>query len=487
MIGKLTMRKHLMRTSPATALALGMLASACSVGPNFTRPAAPSVAGYTPPSEPRASEPVPPEFTQQIAPGTSPAAAWWTAFGSEQLDQLVQQAVAGNQTLVAAEATLRQAEELLAAQTGTRYPRADLNVGAGRQQYGAQFLGPFHLPAFTAFGIGTTVRYTLDYTGGVARSIEQRQALAEYQRGQRDAAYLALTGNVVMQSIIIGATRAQIRALSDLLAEDRDNAKLVQTAFDNGSVSRLDVLTAQSQLASDETLLPPLRQQLQSAEHALAVLLGKAPAEFGAPTLELTALRLPRQLPLTIPSELVHRRPDILSAEAQLHAATAEVGIATANLYPRIDLSASVSQQALEPEHLFDAASNAWGLIANLSQPLFDGGSLRAERRAAVAALQASAASYRQTVLHSFGQVADVLDALSHDAELLAAQSNALNSAQSSVELARESYSAGNSGVLQVLDAQRLHQQAQLGFVRAQAQQYLDTAQLFLALGGSAL
>jgi NodT family efflux transporter outer membrane factor (OMF) lipoprotein len=479
------MRKYLIR-SPA-AFALVALASACSVGPNFTRPEAPSVSGYTPPSEPREGEPVSPEFAQQIHPGTSPAAQWWAAFGSPQLDQLVQQAVAGNQTLVAAEATLRQAEELLAAQTGTRYPRADLSAGAARQQYGAQFLGPFHLPAFTAFGIGPTVRYTLDYTGGVARSIEQRQALAEYQRGQRDAAYLALTGNVVMQSIIIGATRAQIRALSDLLAEDRDNAKLVQTAFDNGSVSRLDVLTAQSQLASDETLLPPLRQQLQIAEHALAVLLGKAPAEFGAPILELSALRLPRELPLTIPSELVHRRPDILAAEAQLHAATAEVGIATANLYPRIDLSASVSQQALEPAHLFDAASNAWGLIANLSQPLFEGGTLRAERRAAVAALQASAASYRQTVLHSFGQVADVLDALGHDAELLAAQSNALNTAQSSVELARESYTAGNSGVLQVLDAQRLHQQAQLGFVRAQAQQYLDTAQLFLALGGSAL
>jgi len=469
------------------AIALcAVAASACSVGPRFARPAAPAQSVYTSTQEgDAAAGSVPAQFAQTLQLGASPSGDWWSAFRSSELDALVREAIARNQSLAAAQATLGEAEERVAAAAGARYPHVDLNAGAARQKYGAQFLGGFSLPPFTAFGLGPTVRYTLDYTGGIARSIEQRAALADYQRGQRDAAYLALTGGVVGQTIVIASTRAQIRAVNDLLAEDRDNAKLVQTAFDNGSVSRVDVLTAQSQLASDETLLPPLRQQLSAASNALAVLTGRSPAQFHTPQLDLGGINLPRALPVAVPSELVRRRPDILAAESQLHAATAAVGIATANLYPQLTLSASISQQALEPAHLFDAASNAWSMIASLTAPLYEGGTLRAERRAALAALDASSAHYRQTVLQSFGQVADALDALDHDAELLAAQSNALATAQASVELARESYSAGNSGVLAVLDAQRLRQQAQLGFVRAQAQQYLDTAQLFLALGGS--
>jgi NodT family efflux transporter outer membrane factor (OMF) lipoprotein len=197
---------------------------------------------------------------------------------------------------------------------------------------------------------------------------------------------------------------------------------------------------------------------------------------------------LPRRLPVSLPSELVHRRPDILAAEAQLHAATAAVGIATANLYPQVTLTASASQQALPATawQLFDRSGTAWSLISGLTAPIFDGGTLRADRRAAIDELHASAERYQQTVLESFGQVADVLDALSQDAGSLAAQTHALATSQSSLELSRQSYGAGNTGILQVIDAQRQLQQAQLGFVRAQAQQYLDTTQLFLALGGGA-
>jgi NodT family efflux transporter outer membrane factor (OMF) lipoprotein len=295
---------------------------------------------------------------------------------------------------------------------------------------------------------------------------------------------LTLTGDVASEAVVIAATRGQIRAAAELLSEDRDNLSLVRTAFANGSVSRLDVLTAQSQLASDQALLPPLNQQLAMARHALAVLLGRSPADWSQPDFELADIRLPRQIPVSVPSRLVRHRPDILAAEARLHAATAAVGIATANLYPQIALTATLGQQALRPAKLFDASSTAWSLIASLTQPLFDGGTLRAERRASLDALHASAARYQQVVLDSFGQVADLLDALDHDAQLVAAQAKARDTSQASLELARQSYQAGNSGILQVVDAQRERQRAELGFLQAQSRQYLDTIQLLLAVGG---
>jgi NodT family efflux transporter outer membrane factor (OMF) lipoprotein len=463
---------------------------ACTVGPSFKRPATPTPATYT-----DGSIPVPPglvsaeDFGQQIVLGATPAADWWTLFDSPPLDELMRRAVANNHTLNAARATLREAQELVAAQAGAGYPQVGVDAGAGRQQYGKQFLGSFSVPTFSYLAVGATVSYTLDYTGGVARSVEQREALAQYQRSEVQAAYLSLTGNVAVQAMIIASTRAQLQAVSEVLSGDRDNVNLVGTAFQNGSVSRTDVLTAESQLASDETLLPPLYHQINVARHALSVLVGQTPADWSPPDFELGQIKLPRQLPVSLPSELVHRRPDILASEAQLHAATAAVGIATANLYPQITLTASGGQQALPAAawQLFDRAGTAWSLIAGLTAPIFDGGTRRADRRAAIDELGASAERYQQTVLESFGQVADVLDALREDAQALAAQAHALTAAQSSFELSRRSYAAGSTGILQVLDAQRQLQQSQLGFVRAQGQQYLDTTQLFLALGGGGL
>jgi NodT family efflux transporter outer membrane factor (OMF) lipoprotein len=260
----------------------------------------------------------------------------------------------------------------------------------------------------------------------------------------------------------------------------------VREAYEAGSVSRLDIVSAQSQLASDGTLLPPLRQDLSLARHALAIVLGQPPAGAALPELDLAQVTLPRDLPLSLPSELAHRRPDILAAEAQLHAATAAVGVATANLYPRISLSAAGGPQSTSLAHLFDPGSGAFGLAGSLLAPIFDGGTLRAQQRAAVDAMRAGAASYEQTVLVAFGQVADTLQALSHGAEQLEAQARAQDAARENLDLTRQSYAAGNVGVLQVLDAQRAYQQARLGYVRALSQRYFDTVQLFLALGGSA-
>jgi NodT family efflux transporter outer membrane factor (OMF) lipoprotein len=483
------------RTRRVLALLGATLAlQACHVGPSFKRPVAPQPAGYLPQSEQQpvqtgkapAEPPVQP-YEQHIQLGGALAGDWWRVFQSQPLSDLIRQGVAGSHTLAAAEATIAEAREVVAAEAGGHYPQLNITAGAGRQQYGKQFLGSFTIAPFSYTTAGLSVSYLVDYTGGLGRAIEQRQALEQYQVSERDAAYLTLTGGIASEAVQVAALRGQIDALAELLAEDQSNVELVTTAFRNGSVSRVDVLAAQSQLASDQTLLPPLRHELAVARHALAVLVGRPPGAWAAADLALSQLQLPRELPVSLPSELVHRRPDILASEAQLHAATAAVGVATSNLYPQIMLSAtgSVARTGLSASDLFNGQATAWSLISGLTAPVFDGGTLRARRRAAVDELRAAAERYQDTVLKSFGQVADALDALKQDSSLLAAQANALQVAENSLDLARRSYSEGNSGLLQVLDAQRHRQEAQLGYLRAQAQQYLDTILLLLATGGT--
>jgi NodT family efflux transporter outer membrane factor (OMF) lipoprotein len=457
-----------------TAAVCCLLLGACRVGPDYTRPQTPAATAYTAESD-----------GVQLPAAGEPAADWWTLFRSPQLDATMQQALAGNLDLASAQATLAQARETAAAASGTLYPQLSASANSGRNRYGAEFDGSFVIPPFTYFAFGASVSYLLDYTGGQRRAVEQQSALADFQVYQLRAAHLNLTGNVAQQALAIATTRAQIATVEELLKEDERNVALVQTALQAGTVTRVDLLSAQSQLAGDQTLLPPLRQQLAAARHMLSVLAGRTPADWSPPDFELESLQPPQSLPLSLPSELAHRRPDILAAEAQLHAATAAVGVATSKLYPQITLSASAGPQSTTLGHLFD--TTAWGFAGGLTEPLFDGGTLRSQRRAAEDARQAALAGYQRTVVHAFGQVADALTALDHDAELLTAQKNALDTAEASLALTRESYAAGNSGVLQVLDAQRQRQQASLGYLRAQAQRSADAVQLVLALGGGSI
>jgi NodT family efflux transporter outer membrane factor (OMF) lipoprotein len=466
-----------------------MAAGCTTVGPDFQRPDPLPVQRYT-------AEPLQLESTtaqdassdiprQHLAAGEGSVPDWWELFHSDAFDSIVQRALANNRGLSAAAASLAQAQELANAQAGTLAPQVGLAASAGRQKLGAATLGDFSLPPFTYFSVGPTVSYKLDYTGGGRRSVEQQQALAQYQQQQLEAARLAVTGNTLAQALRVASLRAQIATVESLLERDRQNLKLVQLAFDAGSVARLDIISAQSQLAGDQTQLPPLRQQLSVARNALAILTGSAPAAAALPEPDLAQITLPTELPLSVPSELARRRPDILAAEAQLHASTAAVGVAEGNLYPHIELTASAGAQAGIFGHLFDRSSGVFGLAAGLVAPLFDGGTLRAEKRAAVDAMHASAANYEQTVLEAFGQVADSLYALEHGAEDLQAHASAQDAARDDVELTRQSYQEGNVGVLQVLDAERRYQQARLGYVRAQGQRYIDTVQLLLALGGA--
>ncbi len=460
-------------TSLITAVVSAALVTACAVGPNFKTPKAPAADRYTT------------ETLDDVKlAATGPAQDWWTAFQSPKLNDTVRAAIEGNRTLQVAQANLEQAREIYGASQGARLPNAEIAGLNARNKYGAAFLGGFQLPPFTAYSIGVNVSYVLDYTGGVKRSIEQQQALAEEKEHELSAAHLSLTGNVVLQSLAIASARARIRAAEGILDEDGRNVDLVRKALTEGSVARVDLLSAESQLAQDQTLLPPLRQELSQARHALAVLVGQAPGNWSAPDFELEDFLPPADLPIAVPSELARRRPDIRQSEAQLHVATAAVGVATANLYPQIKLTGSLSQQALDVGDIFKESANAFTLAGNLTAPLFNGGRLRAERRASEAAMKAAYARYEQTVLTAFGQVADVLAALEHDAQQSDAQQRALDVAESNLSLTRESYSAGNVGVLQVLDAERVAQRARIGVAHARAQRMQDTAELIVALGG---
>ncbi len=460
-------------------LTLAASLAACTLGPDFARPPTPLGDGYLAKGEQG------PAGTQRSAPGQHLSGDWWTLFRSPDLDTVIRQSVAGNQDLAAAESSLGQAMQETAAAAGVLYPQADLMAAADRERvnltaYG--FSGPS--PVFNLYQVGPTVSYALDLFGGLHRQVEEANALAEAKAYQLDAAYLTLTGDVVVQALTIASVRAQIAAAEDIVADDLQNLQLVRTAKANGSATEVDVLHADSQLANDRTLLPPLRQSLAEARHALAVLVGRTPADWSPPDFALDGFRLPDELPVSLPSALVRQRPDILAAEAALHAASAAVGVAEAQMYPDITLSANLLQQATFPGHLFQEAASAIAAGGGLTAPLFHGGALEAQKAAAEAAYKTALARYRQTVLRSFAQVADILQGLNHDAEAVDTEDKAVASAEASLRLTRLSYAAGNVGVLQVLDAQRQYQQARLGAVRAQAKRYLDTAQLFLAMGG---
>jgi NodT family efflux transporter outer membrane factor (OMF) lipoprotein len=470
---------------------LSMAVAGCAVGPDFEAPKPPSVARYTSPGEATVPGPEPRKAvpTQAIALGERVAADWWTLFRSSDLDLLVKQAIAGSRTLESVKEKLVVAREAVAVAASALYPQIGLSAGISEQKQSAATFGltpevaPLP-PSFNLFQVGPTASYTPDLFGQTHRRIEQQVALAEYQSDQLDAAYLALTGNTVSLALQVAAVRSQLKALNDILAIDRQNVELVRKQRQAGTVPDSDVIVAESQLAADETLKPGLEQQLSVAKHALSVLTGRAPGNWSPPDFDLVAFTLPHRLPVSIPSELVHQRPDIQAAEAQLHAASAQIGIATAQLYPSITLSAGVNASSLNGAALFSPSGLVWSVASGLAQPIFDGGMREAERRAALAAFKASAADYQQTVLQAFGQVADILQALTHDTNLLAAQRHALSMASEAVRLQRINYGSGGSGIIGLLDAQRQYQQAQLGYVRAEAQRYQDTVQLLVAMGG---
>jgi len=478
------------RRGGLAVVALAVLAAgSCVVGPSFKRPAPPpGVEGYLPPADAAPGPAGADVAAQRIALGEQIPAAWWELFRSPRLDETLRQAIAASNTLAAARATLAAAQEAIVEVRAGLYPQLDLGASArhasGAAGGAAGSGGVGGGGSGNLFSVGPNASFSIDAFGGTRRRVEQAAAQAENQRYQLAAAYLTLTGDSVTTAIAIASTRLQIATVEDLIKNDQKNLDLVQREFDAGKVARSEVLTAAAQLESDRTQLPSLHQQLSVARHALAVLAGRAPADWSPPEFDIAELTLPGDLPLSLPSELVRRRPDILAAEAQLHADSAAIGVATAQLYPSITLSASLVQEASALARLLDAASRVWTVGGSLDAPLYRGGALTAARRAAVDAYDAQLATYRQTILLAFGQVADALSALEHDAELVAASRRALDIAGASLALQRSSYAAGKTSALQLIVAENTYSDARLGSARATAQRLADTAQLFIAAGG---
>ncbi len=459
----------------ATLAATLTLLSACTVGPDFKRP------------WPLASQHYDEQAEQQLAGTGATGGAqhidlakrvdgdWWSTFQSAKLDQVMRRAIAGNHDLAAADATIAQANEAISAARGGLRPQVDFGATASR----SRFISGAAIETSNFYTVGPQVSFDFDVFGGVKRLIEQRAALAELQQHRFDAAYLTLTGDVASQALLLASARAQIDAVQVLLADDRRNLDLVRTGHLHGSATQVDVALATAQLAQDETLLPPLALQRDTARHALSVLAGEGPADWVGPEFDLSDFALPAELPVSLPSEVARDRPDILEAEAQLHAASAAVGVATADLYPHLQLSASVAEAG-------PGVGALWGVAAGLAGPLYHGGTLKANRRASVDGYNASLAGYQQTVVRSLGQVADILQAINHDGEEYSAQARALSASEASLKLTRAGYQAGEIDVLQVLDAERTYQRALLGQIRVKTAQYLDTVQLSIALGGNA-
>ncbi|MBW8784732.1 MAG: efflux transporter outer membrane subunit [Novosphingobium sp.] len=461
--------------------ALPAFLAACTVGPNFKAPAPPApTAGYAPVATLRATF------------GEGPQLRWWETFGNPRLNALVERALAGNKSLEASNATLARARERIAAVAGQRLPQIDANARVEHQQVNlsafgldpSSFGGSLGNPEFTLYTVGGGVRYDLDPFGKNRRSLEQTRAEAEAQLRQTEAAHLTIAGRVVNQVLTIAALDDRIAAAQELIAENRRNVALTDRKRRGGEGTLVEVLSAESQLTADQAGLPALEQQRAEARDMLALLIGVSPAELGPTDFALAAFALPTPVPVAVPSALVHKRPDILASEAQLHAATAAVGVATANLYPDISLGATLTQSSTDLGSLLSSGSRGFDIFGGLMAPIFHGGTLRAERRGAEAGMRAAAATYQQTVLEAFTQVSDLLAALGNDAATLANQQQAADVAARSLQLSRRSYEVGNSGVLQVLDASRAYQRARLAVLDARSRQYLDIARLYVATAG---
>jgi NodT family efflux transporter outer membrane factor (OMF) lipoprotein len=453
----------------------------CAVGPDFHRPAAPTDRAYTP--EPTTDTVAADGNAQHFVEGEKVVADWWQLLECPKLDAIVSQALAANPGLESARASLGKSQDGLRAGYGVFLPQANASAGASRQRYNP---APGSLPSntFNLFSLSGTISYALDIWGGERRTVEGLRAQVDEQRYALAGTYVMLTGNIVDAVIAQAAYRDQIEATSAAIALEREQLRITEAQATGGTVPYANVLSIQSQIASTEATLPPLEEKVDQAAHLLAALSGRTPGEWQQPRLALGDLKLPRAVPVTLPSELVRQRPDILVAEGALHAANAGIGVATAAMLPSLTLSAGYGMNSTSPGSVLASNSLFWSLGAGLMQPVFRGGALYYQRKAAIDARDEAAADYRQTVLGAFQQVADTLRGLQHDADALAAQTEAVETAERALHLIQANYQAGIATYLQVIVADEQYLQAKIGYVESVAQRLQDTVALYVALGG---
>jgi len=451
------------------------------VGPNFDPPVAPGDRDYR--REPVAQTGVADGVSQEFRYGQPVASEWWRSLHSPVLDAIVARALAANPGLEQARATLRQNQDSLRAGYGVFFPQVNASAGALREDFNP-LPGVFPHGTYNLFTLSGTVSYTFDVWGGQRRQVEELRAAVDAQRYSLAGAYEMLAGNVVDALIAQVAYRAEMDATRATLVLLRQQVRIANAQATAGTAAYSTVLSLQSQVASTEATLPPLEQKFDQTDDLLAALSGTTPAAFSEPSLTIAEIHLPQDVPVTLPSRLVRQRPDILVAEAELHAANANIGVTTAAMLPNLTLSGDLGTNSTQLGNLLGPASAFWSIGAGLTQPIFHGGTLYYQHRAAIDARDAAAASYRQTVLTAFQQVADTLLALGHDADALAAQTEAVDAASRALRLIQANYLSGIATYLQVLVADDQYLQAKIGYVQAVAQRLQDTVALFVALGG---
>ncbi len=476
----------------AMSVAVGLALSACAVGPDFHTPETPKVADashpYTPAALPAmaASGPSPAYVPQRFVDGQDISATWWEAFQSPALNALVQSALANSPTVVAAQAALRQAEENYRADYGSKvFPSVSGQLSASRQRYA--LAQSAQIPAgYTAnlFQAGLDVSYTLDLAGGNRRELEGVRAAIDYQRFQVEATWLSLTSSVVATAIQEASLRAQLKVTHEVVDNENKSLEVIAKQVQLGALARSAVLQQQTLIAQAQAQIPALEKALAQTRHQLAVLAGRLPGDAGLPAFDIDTLTLPRELPVSVPSALVRQRPDVRASEAQLHEASAQIGVATAALYPQITLSGGVDRQSFKIDKLFNTGTTGWNLAAGLVQPIFNGGALQAKKRASVAAYEAAQAQYQSTVLNAFLSVANALRAIDTDADAVTASAEAERLADESLGLVARQYQLGAVSYLASLDAQRTYLSTRTALVQARAARFTDTAALFQALGG---
>lgn len=463
--------------------------SGCMVGPDFHRPRLPQVSSYTETKLPAKTVASPSAGksgqAQTFLQGKDLPAEWWHLYRSDTLNQLISRGIANSPNLTASYAALRVAQETLNAQIGNSlFPAADLNAsGLRNRTSGAQAGRGIPANIFNIFNTSVAVSYTFDLFGGQRREIEALRAQVDYSQFQLIAAYLTLTTNIVTTVVASASYEAQITATHELIKSQSAQLDILRKQLKLGGVSLENVLAQETLVEQTRATLPPLEFNLSKARNALAVLVGAYPNEK-LPTVTLNQLTLPSQLPISIPSNLVRQRPDVRASEALLHAATAGIGVATANLFPQFTLSAYGGWESGVASTLFTPAAKVWSYGGGLTQPLFHGGALFAQRRQAIAAYDQAGAQYQQTVLQAFESVADVLRALETDAQTLQAQKRAEIAAKNNLIVTRNAYKVGGTSFISLLNAEQQYQSVKIAVVQAEATRYSDTAALFQALGG---
>jgi NodT family efflux transporter outer membrane factor (OMF) lipoprotein len=476
----------------AVAIAAALLLAGCAVGPDFHKPAAPDAKTYT--SEPvpaqTASTPVAGGGAQHLESGADIPGDWWTLFKSPPLDSLIERALKNNPDLAAARAALTVAYENTLAQRGAYFPNVSAEYSTSRNKQSTLLSPAPNFPAvpqeflYSLFTPQLSVSYVADVFGLNRRTAESLRAQAQAVRFQWVAARIALAANVVNAAVGEASLREQVKATEQLVGIETQAVEILRYQFDKGYASRLDLAAQESQLAQTQAGLPPLRKQLEQQKHLIAALAGEFPAQSSAADFDLASLTLPRDLPLSLPAKLVEQRPDVRQAQANWHAASAQVGVAIANRLPQITLSANAGSTALAIDQVFHAGTGFWSVGLDLAAPIFQGGTLLHAERAAKAALVQAAAQYRSTVLTAFQNVADTLSALDEDAKALQVAAAAGDAAQTTLELAQRQTQSGYANELSLLNAQQAWQQARIALIQAQANRYADTAALYLALGG---